>query len=182
MDPNQFREARLEINRLFNEIEQCIEKKAAQPSKEIHEKASDLLDELSPQAEGEIQERSVKNLGMKMNMLQGQIKKLKPKKSSAARTSSEPIEPWDEDRVSQLSESYLDKVLGNMGDDLKAGVCFRMTGKGVRPSYQIEYSDDNKKAFSGSGHKGLKRALPDDPNTISQLFSRQVLESIVKGK
>ncbi len=63
MDPNQFRESRQAINRLCDNIDQLIEEKSMESSKECLEEVHVKLDTLRPHAEGEIQLRSVKNLG-----------------------------------------------------------------------------------------------------------------------
>ena len=78
MDPNKFRESRQAINRLCKSADNLIEEKVMEASKEIYEEAYAQWEILNPLAEGEIQERSVKNLSVKINGLSMRIAKLKP--------------------------------------------------------------------------------------------------------
>ncbi|MBU1697858.1 MAG: hypothetical protein KKD21_12585, partial [Proteobacteria bacterium] len=133
MEPDKFRESRQAINRLCKGIDLLIEQKELEASTEGHIEVSSRLDVLKPQAEGEIQERSVKNLGIKIRGLSTLISKLKPKKKQAIKKEAKIAIAWDEERLGQLSTAFLKKVFMNMGDDTKARVCFGTTGKGIRP-------------------------------------------------
>ncbi len=176
MEPNEFRESRLAINEMCEEINDLTEKKDIDASKECFQKVSTQLDDLKSQAEGEIQERSVKNLSIKVDALSSQLKKLKSKKTASGRTarsgSDSPV-VWDQERVSALPAGFLQKVCDNMGEDQAASVCFSTTGKGVRPSYRIEFGGQNQKpvSYSGSSHSPLKRSLPAGSTKISAPFS-----------
>lgn len=181
MEPDKFRKSRQAINRMCDNIYSLIEEKDLEASKECHEEVSSKLEVLVPQAEGEIQERSVKNLGVKLSALSTHISKLKPKKG-VARKSSKPAIVWDEDLVGQLAPAFLKKVLANMGDDKTAKVCFGTTGKGIRPSYQIEFSDQKKTSFSGSSHSPAKKQLSAGANKVSDPFSRDIIESTLNKK
>ena len=185
MDPNKFRESRQAINRLCNNINELIEQKSLEASTERYQEVNILLDTLRPQAEGEIQERSVKNLGVKIGALLTHIGKLKPQKVSAGRSGKKTVKTtidWDEDRVGQLSAVFLRKVFTNMGDDTGARVCFGTTGKGIRPNYQIEFSSQEIIRFSGSGHTALKKATSTGTKKISQPFSRELIESALRKR
>jgi len=183
MEPNKFRESRQEINRLCENINLLIEQKALEASKERYQEVYTQLDILKPQAEGEIQERSVKNLSIKIKALSSYIDKLKPKKKPAIKSGKKGAKTaiiWDEERVGQLSTIFLKKLFMNMGDDTEAKVCFGTTGKGIRPSYQIEFSNQDITAFSGTGHKPLKKPLSTGTKKISQYFSHGVIDSILR--
>jgi len=183
MDPNQFREARVRINELCNNIAVLADKKDIETSKETYEKATQLLESLTPQAEGEIQERSVKNLGLKIKVADMLIGKIKPlRKKKPRKTVPKVYIDWTMERLESLSSNYLAKVFANMGTNADTKVYFSATGKGVRPSYQVEASDQDDIAFSGSGHKPLKRKLPSGEKDLSPPFSRSVIESILERK
>ncbi len=185
MEPNKFRESRVAINRVCENINDLIAKKSLEESKAKYKKVNTLLDKLKPKAEGEIQKRSVKNLKMKIKALATQISKLKPKKSASKKNGGNGTSPaivWDEKRVGQLSDVYLEKVFSNMENDTDASVCFGTTGKGIRPSYQIEFGNQDKTAFSGSGHSPLKKKMPSGTKKLSQPFSHDVIHSILNKK
>lgn len=185
MEPNKFRESRQEINRMCKNIMALIDQKELETSKECYQEVTSRLNKLTPQAEGEIQERSVKNLSVRINSLSTQIGKLKPKKKPAKkRIKKDPVPAivWDEERVGQLSPVFLKKVFHNMGNDTEASVSFGTTGKGIRPSYQIMFGDKNGIAFSGSGHRPLNKPLSTATKMISQPFSHGVIDSILRGK
>lgn len=183
MEPNKFRESRQAINRVYENILTLIDNKDLEASTEKHQEIKGQLDLLKPQAEGEIQERSVKNLGLKIRALTPYIAKLKPKKKAADRRKKgiKTEITWDEERVGQLSEVFLGKVFSNMGNDTNARVCFGTTGKGIRPSYHIEFGNQEATTFSGSGHKPVKKSLSTAAKKASQSFSYQVIDSILKG-
>ncbi len=184
MEPNKFRESRQAINRMCENIDQLIEKKAVEESKACFEEVNGELDLLRPQAEGEIQERSVKNLGMKLNILKGKISKLKAKKTSSRKSGGGvkvQIE-WDEERVAQLSPKFLEKVFANMEGDTGAKVLFGTTGKGIRPNYRIEFEDKRVVAFAGSGHKPQTSPSSAGAKNLSAPFAFQVIESILNTK
>ena len=172
MEPNKFRESRQAINRLCKSVDDLIEEKSLEGSTEIYEEAFAKWEVLNPLAEGEIQERSVKNLSVKINGLSSRIAKLKPAKKPSNRGAKK--EPtgiiWDENRVGQLSPGFLRKLLANMGMDTAATVCFGTTGKGIRPNYQVQFSDERVIVFTGSGHKPLDKPLSAGTKKISQPF------------
>jgi len=185
MEPDKFRKSRQAINRLCKDIDLLIEQKELESSTEGYEEVSSKLDILRPQAEGEIQKRSVKNLGIKIKGLSTHIAKLKPKKKPA-RTAGESkpkvfIE-WDKERLGQLSKSFLEKVFNNMVDDKNANVCFGTTGKGIRPSYQIEFGNHETTAFTGSGHRPQEKSLSTGSKNKSRPFSQEEIGSILHGK
>ncbi|OGR32423.1 MAG: hypothetical protein A3J80_13000, partial [Desulfobacula sp. RIFOXYB2_FULL_45_6] len=155
MEPDQFRESRQAINRLCENLNVLIEQNAVEASRECCREAQTQLDRLIPLADDEIQQRSVKNLGLKIKYLLSLINKLKVKKIPASGAVKQDIIPaeWDEDRIKQLSPAFLKKVSANMQNDLKASVCFDITGKGIRPSYQIRFGNQETTTFSGSAHK-----------------------------
>ncbi len=182
MEPDKFRESRQAINRLCKGIDLLIEQKEREASTEGHIEVSSRLDVLKPQAEGEIQERSVKNLGIKIRGLSNLIAKLKPKKKPAVKRAPKIAIAWDEERLGQLSPVFLKKVFKNMENDAKARVCFGTTGKGIRPSYQIEFSNKETTAFTGSGHKPQAKTILPGTKKISQPFSHEVIDSILHRK
>lgn len=185
MDPNEFRESRQAINRLCENINVLIDEKDLEASKSRFEEVFAKLDVLKPLAEGKIQKRSVRNLGVKLKGLSTGISKLKPKKKPKVRKAGKNPTiaiTWDEDRVAQLSKAFLGKLFANMGNDADATVCFGTTGKGIRPGYQIEFASKDKTAFSGSGHTPLKKPGAKSSKKISKPFSYQQIETILGGK
>ncbi len=184
MEPNKFRESRQAINRLCKNIDNLIEEKSLEGSKEIYEEVYAKWETLNPQAEGEIQERSVKNLSVKINGLSMRIAKLKPAKKPKIK--GERKGPtgivWDEERVGQLSPAFLKKLLTNMAKDADAAVCFGTTGKGIRPNYQVHYSNKEVIVFTGSGHKPLDKPISAGAKKISQPFSFEVIASALNKK
>jgi len=185
MEPNKFRESRQAINRLCENINLLIAQKDLETSKISFEEVSTNLDKLTPKAEGEIQERSVKNLSVKLRGLSMAISKLKPKKRPKKKSGEKVIKipiVWDEDRLEQLSPVFLQKVFANMENDTEAKVCFDTTGKGIRPGYRIELSNKDKTTFSGSGHRPLKKPPLAGTKKMSQPFPHKIIDSILKGK
>lgn len=183
MEPDKFRKSRQAINQICKNMNEFIDQKSLEDSKECYEEACSKLDVLKPQAEGEIQERSVNNLSMKINALSNHMGKLKPKKSAPrAGKIAKPSIEWDEERVGQLSPVFLKKLIKNMGKDTDAKVCFGTTGKGIRPSYQIEFGNQETTTFSGSGHKPQEKLLSGSTQKISQPFSYGVIDSILTKK
>jgi len=184
MEPNKFRESRQAINRLCKNADALIEKKSLEGSKEIYEEVYAKLEVLNPLAEGEIQERSVKNLGVKINGLSMRIAKLKPAKKPANRGAKKGPTGivWNEERVGQLSPAFLKKLLTNMTKDTGATVCFGTTGKGIRPNYQIKFSNEEVTVFTGSGHKPLDKPLSAGAKKISQPFPYGVIDSALGKK
>lgn len=182
MEPNKFRESRQAINRMCANIDVLIGQKDLENSRECHEEVSSKLDILTPLAEGEIQERSVKNLSVKLRGLSTLIAKLKPKKKP--RKPGEKVIKilinWDEERVGQLSPVFLKKLYENMKNDADSQVYFGRTGKGIRPSYQIEYGNTDTTTFSGSGHKPVKKSLSTASTKRSDPFSHEIIGSILK--
>ncbi|MDA8136657.1 MAG: hypothetical protein M0T82_18710 [Desulfobacteraceae bacterium] len=184
MEPDRFRESRQAINRLCENMNGFIEESDVDASRQCWEKAKEQLDILIPQADDEIQERSVKNLGLKIKYLLSLIDKIKVKKGSAAgieKKQAAPVE-WDEDRIKKFSPAYLKKVSVNMGNDSKACVCFDTTGKGVRPSYEIRFENTATISFSGSNHKLREKPLSGDAHKISRPFSAMAIDSALKAK
>lgn len=179
MEPNKFRESRRAINKMCKNIDHLIEEKALEESKECYEKVCTQWDTLSPQAEGEIQERSVKNLSVKINGLSTRIGKLKSPKKRAAKRGTKVGIVWNEERLGLLAPVFLKKVLTNMGDDTGAKVSFGTTGKGIRPNYQIEFSSKETTVYTGSGHKPLDKPLSAAASKRSQPFPQQLIDSVL---
>ncbi|MBA3011770.1 MAG: hypothetical protein KKF12_01055 [Proteobacteria bacterium] len=179
MEPDKFRKSRQAINRLCKNVDNLIEEKSLEASKEIYEEAYAQWETLNPLAEGEIQERSVKNLSVKINGLSMRIGKLKPAKKPSTRGARKgPVGiVWDEERVGQLSPVFLKKLAANMAKDKGATVCFGTTGKGIRPNYQIQFSNGDLTVFTGSGHKPLDKPLSAGAKKISKPFSHEVVTS-----
>jgi len=166
-------------------INTLIDKKDLETSKECYQEVASQLDILKPQAEGEIQKRSVKNLSVKINALLTYIDKLKPKSKAAGKRGKkgpETLIVWDDERVGQLATVFLKKVYTNMGKDADSIVYFSTTGKGIRPSYQVNFSNDDSITFSGSGHSPLKKSLSSGAKKISPPFSYEKIEAILIGK
>ena len=185
MEPNKFRESRQAINRMCENIDELIEQKAVEESKACFEEVNGELDALRPQAEGEIQKRSVKNLGMKLNILAGKISKLKAKRASSKRTGGaggKQTIVWNEDRVAQLATPFLEKVFANMEGDEAARVFFGTTGKGIRPNYRIEFTDSRVLGFTGSGHKPQESLSASGNKNLSPPFGYDLIASILKDR
>lgn len=184
MEPNKFRESRQAINRKCESIDQLIEDKAVEESKVGFEEVNGALDLLRPQAEGEIQERSVKNLGMKLNALASRISKLKAKRTSTRRSSGggKSLIVWDEERVAQLAIPFLEKLYANMDGDSESTVLLGTTGKGIRPNYRIKFADGGVTGFTGSGHKPQDPLPTTGANNLSDPFAFQVIKSILEDK
>lgn len=181
MEPSKFRESRLSINRLCEQMDQLIEQKEVDESRACFDQAFGELDELKPKASGDIQERSVKNLAMKLKGMEDKISKLKTKGTSSSGSGSRVknnIE-WDIDRVAQLSETFLEKVLKNMADDPESKVFFGTTGKGIRPNYQIQFKDGQITSFTGSGHKSKAVSPGQGAKNLSASFSFQEVDAIL---
>lgn len=181
MEPNKFREFRQSINRMCEHIDQLIEKKAVEESKACFEEVNGELETLRPQAEGEIQERSVKNLGMKLNILRGKISKLKVKRKASGRSGSggKATVQWDEERIAGLADAFLKKMFANMDGDSGAQLYLGTTGKGIRPNYRIRFSDDRVAGFTGSGHKPQDPLPASGGKNLSSPFSFAAIEAIV---
>lgn len=183
MEPDRFRESRQAINRLCDNLNVLIEQNAVEASRECCREAQTLLDRLIPQADDEVQQRSVKNLGMKIKHLLALIDKIKVKKSPASGIGKNAVIPveWDEDRIKLLSPAYLKKVSANMGNDPKAYVCFDMTGKGVKPSYQIRFGNQETATFSGSYHTLRGKPLAGGSHKISRPFTCTAIDSALNA-
>jgi hypothetical protein len=181
MEPNKFRESRLAINQMVQNTMNIIDQNELDASNEAFQDVSSRLDILTPQAEGEVQERSVKNLRIRVNALTTLIAKIKPKKKPRQPKNPQPNFEWDDEHVGQLSPAFLKKVLKNMADDKEAKVCFGTTGKGIRPSYQIGFSNKDNTSFSGSSHNSLKKSLSTGTKKVSKPFSYDLIQSVLNG-
>lgn len=179
MKPEEFREARLKINGLCKQVEKAADQKDPESAQELLEQAKTKLETLFPQAEGEIQERSVRNLKLKIKNAKLISEKIKAPKSGGKGKTTEYVN-WDEDAVAGLSGLFLEKLLTNMGSNPETTVCFSKTGKGVKPSYQVYPPGNDPIPFSGSSHKPLKRRLPETQEKISPAFSRAFIQSVLK--
>ena len=182
MEPNLFRESRLSINRMYKRIDRLIEKKAVEESLSSLEKVEEDLAALRPKAEGEIQKRSVKNLKIRYKYLAARVRKLKTTRATSGtsgRSRKLPAIQWDEQRLSQLSKGYLEKLFDNMKGDPKAVVMLGTTGKGIRPNYQIQYNDGSVKGFTGSGHKVREVLAADGGKNLSPPFNLGVIEQVL---
>ncbi len=184
MEPNKFRESRQAINRKCASLDQLIEDKSVEESKVCLEQVHGDLDVLRPQAEGEIQERSVKNLGMKLNALGSRIAKLKAKKTATRRSAGggKALIVWNEERIDQLATPFLEKVYANMDGNLESTVFFGTTGKGIRPNYRIKFNGSQITGFTGSGHKPQDPLPASGANNLSDPFSYQVIKTILENK
>jgi hypothetical protein len=176
MEPDKFRESRQEINRMCKSVHALIDRKDLEESKAGYEKVHEQLKILKPQAEGEIQKRSVKNLGIKLKNLSTLIRKLKPK-SGGTRKSGKAGIVWDETRLAQLNPVFLEKMIQNMGTDDQAAIRLGTTGKGIRPNYQIHFSDQTVTAYSGASHQPNQKPGAAKTKNISPPFSRTVIET-----
>jgi len=184
MEPDKFRESRQAINRICKKLDLLIEQNAVEASRECCQEAQAQLDKLIPFEEGEVQERSVKNLGLKIKHLLSLLNKLKVKKVSspgAGKNNVIPVE-WDEDRIKLLSPAFLKKVSANMLNDSSASVCFDITGKGIRPSYQVRFGNQKTATFSGSAHKLKEKELSAGPYKTSRPFSYMAIDSALKNR
>ena len=185
VEPDQFRKTRIKINELNEDIKTLADKNDADSSKAKLSQAHSLLETLDQEAEGEIQNRSVKNLKSKLKFAAIAVGKIKPGKSTAGKSKkSGPTESivWDNDRLARLSDSYLTRLMANAGENTDSQIYISATGKGVKPSYQIDFGSGKVFAFSGSTHKQLKRKLPGGPDKISKPFSLPTIQSILDGK
>ncbi len=182
MEPNKFRESRQAINRQCENINQLIALKDRETSQICYDEVYIRVDKLTPKAEGEIQERSVKNLALKLKGLLIAIEKLKPKKRPAKKGIKKIAIAWDDERVGQLTPLFLKKLVVNMKNDKDAKVCFSTTGKGIRPRYQIEFGNKDVLIFSGSAHSPLEKPPLTGKKNMSQLFSQEVIAKIQQGK
>lgn len=181
MEPNLFRDSRVAINQLIDHINDMIERRTTDSLQDKFGELCSLLDELSPQAEGEIQKRSVKNLGIKLKILNGRMDKLKTKKAASAKRSRSGI-VWDEKRIAELATAFLEKVRANLGDDAEAQISFGTSGKGIRPNYHIHFSNREKTSFSGANHKPDGKPVADVPKKMSPLFPGAVIEAALAAQ
>ena len=182
MEPNKFRESRQAINRQCENINLLITQKDRETSQVCYDAVYIQVDKLRPKAEGEIQERSVKNLGLKLKGLLIGIEKLKPKKRPAKKAIKKPAVVWNEERLGQLAPVFLKKLVENMGDDTDAKVSFSTTGKGIRPRYEIEFGNQDIITYSGSAHTPLEKPPLTGKKNMSQPFSQEVIDSIQRKK
>ncbi|EIM65156.1 hypothetical protein [Desulfobacter postgatei] len=181
MEPSKFRESRVSINRLCDQMDQLIEQEEVDESRACFEQAFGELDELKPKVSGDIQERSVKNLAMKLKGMKERISKLKTKGTASSGSGSRVknnIE-WDIDRVAQLARTFLEKVLKNMAGDPESKVFFGTTGKGIRPNYQIQFKEGQIASFTGSGHKPKTVSPGQGAKNLSAPFSFQEVDAIL---
>lgn len=183
MDPNKFRESRQSINRMCEKIDTLIDQKSVEESKNFFDEVEGKLDVLRPQAEGEIQKRSVKNLGMKLNILATKISKLKAKKVSSRKTSgSKAAIEWNEELLAKLAVPFLEKLFANMDGDTDSKVFLGTTGKGIRPNYRIEFKDGAITAFTGSGHKPQNQLPAKGGANLSDPFPFETIKKILESK
>lgn len=182
MDPDQFRKTRLEINSLIEDVKIDAENKKDEKASEKFAQASTLLEKLGEEAAGEIQLRSVKNIANKLKFSSDLIEKMKISKAVSKKTVTGEKIIWDKERLSCLSETFLVKLLDNMRSNTKSHVCMSPLGKGIKPSYQIDFRNGKISAFSGSNHKKLKRLISKDPLKTSPLFSFAEIKAILEGK
>jgi hypothetical protein len=184
MDPDQFRKNRIKIKTLCENIEILATEKDAETSKKQLGQAESLLDDLAPQVEGEIQERSVKNLGMRLNAASMLVDKIKQPKKAGKPRKTTPVNliKWDEERLAQLPENYLSKVYDHMKSLDATRIYFSTTGKGIKASYKIESDNGSTSDFSGASHKPLKRKLPASGPKISSPFPFSIIQTIVQKK
>jgi hypothetical protein len=103
------------------------------------------------------------------------IHKLKPK--PGARKAGKTGIVWDEARLAELNPVFLEKILHNIGTDENATVCLGTTGKGIRPNYQIHFSDKTLTAYSGASHKPNQKPGADHTKNVSPPFSRAIIET-----
>jgi hypothetical protein len=181
MEPSKFRESRLSINSLCEQLDQLIEQEEVDESRACFEQAFGELDELKPKVSGDIQERSVKNLAMKLKGMEERISKLKTKGTASSGSGSRVknnIE-WDIDRVAQLARTFLEKVLKNMAGDPESKVFFGTTGKGIRPNYQVQFKEGQITSFTGSGHKPKAVSAGEGAKNLSAPFSFEEVDAIL---
>ena len=182
MEPNKFRESRQAINRQCENINLLITQKDRETSQTCYDEVYILVDKLTPKAEGEIQERSVKNLALKLKGLLIGIEKLKPKKRPKKKAIKKIAIAWDEERIGQLAPVFLKKLIANMKDDKDAKVYLSTTGKGIRPRYQIEFGNKDVVIFSGSAHSPLEKPPLTGKKNMSPPISYEVIDSIQRKK
>lgn len=182
MDPDQFREIRLKINRINEDININLEKNDVPAAKKNLNHADTLLEDLAGKADGKIQLRSVKNLGYKLKSSSTLIDKVKPAKTTSKKSGPSEKIIWDEDKLSLLSANYLKKLVDNMKSNMESMVSFSTTGKGLTPSYQIDFGKDGVSSFSGSRHLPLKRNLPQNQDRISKPFPFSTIQTILNNK
>ncbi len=85
---------------------------------------------------------------------------------------------WNEEKLIQLDSEFLKQVLKNMEDDNVSIVYFGITGKGIRPNYQITYGNGNSIAFAGIDHKRFSRANTFDKTKISRPFTYKSIHTL----
>jgi hypothetical protein len=85
MKAEDFRKGREEVERIIRGVEEEIKAKfVLEPDKKIN-RAQQIVDGLAEEASDEIQNRSVKNMNVKINILKGKIEKLPAKKKPTKR-------------------------------------------------------------------------------------------------
>ena len=85
---------------------------------------------------------------------------------------------WNEEQLMRLGNEFLNQVLMNMANDNSSVVCLGTTGKGIRPNYQITYSNGSSVAFSGINHKPDSRASSFDETKISEPFTYKFISKL----
>jgi len=183
MEPNKFRTARESINTLCDSMDSLIQKKVVDETKKILKKAVNKLADLVPQAEGTIQNRSVKNLDFKLKHFSLRIDKIKLPKRKTKAKARKPKEPdliWDKEKIESLKLNFIKKALINMASDNSSVIRFGTTGKGIRPNYQITFSNGDTLVFNGSSHKSVQRKASFDKKKVSDPFDYELIEKIVE--
>jgi predicted HNH restriction endonuclease len=86
---------------------------------------------------------------------------------------------WNEEQLMRLGNDFLNQVLVNMTDDNSSVVRLGATGKGIRPNYQITYSNGSSVAFSGINHKPDSRSSIFDETKISEPFTYESISELL---
>ena len=78
---------------------------------------------------------------------------------------------WTDDNLPELGRTFLRNVLQNMRNYEGTTVKFGITGKGIKPNYQVTYPNGVKRNINGASHDEDKRTDEYDKEKISKEFS-----------
>ena len=82
MKAEDFRNGREKVERIIGGVEEQIKAKSVQEPERKIAQAQEIVDGLAAEAEGEIQNRSVNNMNLKISLVKGKLEKLPVKKKT----------------------------------------------------------------------------------------------------
>jgi hypothetical protein len=86
---------------------------------------------------------------------------------------------WTKSNLCKLGKVFLRKAMENMREN--ATVKFGETGKGIRPNYQVTFSDGRIMTLNGASHRDFSRVDEFANGHISQAFTFPDIERAYDG-